>query len=818
MNRLRIFVSFALSLLMAGVVLTLSGCSGFSDAVSTETTVQVTPGGFRGSVFGGHAPIVGAHVFLLEAETTTGYGGKASSLLSSTYSGTTYPTAQDTMGTSTTNPTYGLYYVTTDSTGQFNITGDYTCTAGRPVYLYAQGGSPDANPSFSITSAVGNVVSIGGNDHLVVTFTTSTNLLYAGQQVTFSGIPSGTEYSGFDGTTQTVSATGLSTTQFEVELGLDTTPTPLNTYSPAATGTPVASGNPQIVNLAMLGNCPGTSGEFANSIKYVYMNEVSTVATAYAMAGFAATTGGVVTDATHIGSSANNLVGLQNAAVNAGQLYDITGGNTSTTFEGEGHIARATTPAGNGNVPQALLDTLGNILASCVDSLSTYNPYLTVPIGTQSTQCTTLFATATSNGASGGTVPNDIATAAFNIARNPGGPANGGSSSGGTSYTFVQTLFNLPSNAPFSPQLTAQPNDFTMAIQYPLALNPAVSQAESLGIDGNGNVWMNSYGNKNIFKLSPVGVVTFSSAAPLNPAGAPYSYGYLSIDPSNNVWSGGNFNTTYETEFNNSGSVISGGGYAGPFTGGFYDGYITVTDSTGAAYIGGASPATTNQWSLIKMTSSGVNEYYTTSVQTGGTTPLVAAPFGTNYDIAHGAVDNIADGGDVWLTTEASYGIGRYDPTTGRAAFTALTVSGAPEMPAIDSASNMWVAYQSNSVIAKITKAGVVSNPTGGTLVGPFGVAIDGAGNAWVANRANGGGASSLVEYANAGTAVSPATTNYTLGGLISHPLNLAVDPSGVLWITSFDSSLVLEMLGTAVPTTTPLSYASGQNKLGVRP
>ncbi len=36
----------------------------------------------------------------------------------------------------------GDYYVTTGSDGSFSISGDYTCTAGQQVYLYAVGGDP----------------------------------------------------------------------------------------------------------------------------------------------------------------------------------------------------------------------------------------------------------------------------------------------------------------------------------------------------------------------------------------------------------------------------------------------------------------------------------------------------------------------------------------------------------------------------------------------------------------------------------------------------------------------------------------------------
>lgn len=72
-------------------------------------------------------------------------------------------------------------------------------------------------------------------------------------------------------------------------------------------------------------------------------------------------------------------------------------------------VALAATPAdsgGNGTVPQAEINTLANILASCINSSPT-----------EGTQCPTLFSNATN---AYGTEPTDTATAAINIAHNPG--------------------------------------------------------------------------------------------------------------------------------------------------------------------------------------------------------------------------------------------------------------------------------------------------------------------------------------------------------------------------------------------------------------
>ena len=131
--------SVAVSLALLPAVL-LTGCAMGSFSTAADAPAQITPAGIQGNNFGGHAPIVGAKVFLLQA-STSGYGTKSTSLLTSAAGGT-----DTTIVGSGGSP---AYYVTTDAAGHFNITGDYTCTAGLPVYLYAYGGAPDSNPAMA---------------------------------------------------------------------------------------------------------------------------------------------------------------------------------------------------------------------------------------------------------------------------------------------------------------------------------------------------------------------------------------------------------------------------------------------------------------------------------------------------------------------------------------------------------------------------------------------------------------------------------------------------------------------------------------------
>jgi hypothetical protein len=136
--------------------------------------------------------------------------------------------------------------------------------------------------------------------------------------------------------------------------------------------------------LVALGRCNSPTTQ-------VTVNEVTTVGTAYAFAGFA-------TDATHIGSSGSALAltNLDNAFATVANLV-----NTSTG------VPASATAGGNGTVPSANIYTIADILAACVNS-----------DGGNTGSCGTIFPYMKTNGASG-TAPSDTATATINLAHNP---------------------------------------------------------------------------------------------------------------------------------------------------------------------------------------------------------------------------------------------------------------------------------------------------------------------------------------------------------------------------------------------------------------
>ena len=760
---------FLLSFLSLLATISLAGCAGFNSAVPLpDVPTEVSPGAIQGSVFGGHGPIVGARVYVLE--TGSAYNGPSISKLT-TGAGT------DSVGK----------YVLTDNNGAFSITGDYSCDVNRPVYIAASGGAPNSYPPFAVTAITATAGSTPGNYNFQIT---GTNYTYAGQQVKLSGLTIDTFLNG----TQTVTAATTTTFTVNVSTGLAVT-----SGTTSGTATPQGVANPAIVNMAVLGLCPGTSNEFASTIHYVYMNEVSTVAAAYAFSGFG-------TGPFAIGAPSSNLVGIQNAAANANQLYDIQGGNIGTGGSGDAHIARSKTPAGNGIVPQATINTLADILAACVDSSNSAQ--------TASTPCNILL----NNAANASLTPAaDTATAAFNIAHYPAGPP------GVISYNWVYILYNLPSAViPFNPVLSTQPNDFQVALQYNTTSEGAnsiyVKGPQSIATDASGNFWYTTQPTTSsaagyVEEISPTGVSLYSN---LN--SNPTPYGNITIDSSGNAWTGNLSGYYGPTEITVSGSPATYHLYNN-FTGPYTNGQAAVADGLGDVFFvhGPTAGYPVNPTCCALELSEVASNRVATSNQ-----PSLQTSFGNNF-VSHGAIDSA---GYLWFSSEVGSAVTRVNsttttgspdsgttfPLTGTCSGTSITN---PENIAIDKTGAAWIPIYNGGSGTQV----MFVFPAGGCFftgaISGYGVAVDGASNVWITNRQYG----SLTELVSSTAgAATPGGVALTAGGLLTDPMNIAVDISGDLMITNFAGNSLVEVIGAATPTYAPLGLAAKNNKLGQEP
>jgi len=218
------------------------------------------------------------------------------------------------------------------------------------------------------------------------------------------------------------------------------------------------SPNPNSVLTAPVGACSALP-----SSAQVYVSEVSTIAMAYALDAFTSenpTYEGTGTQQVWIGApAANNAASgsctgtgatLACTASGLGQAFNTAislvnsvsyvgnpTGNANTTLVD----AYETMPNSSASVPQALINTLGNVLQSCVNTSG----------GTagDSSGCGKLFTDTTS----GTVTPQDTLEAAMNIALAP--------------TVNVSQIYALagPVSA-FGPALTAQPNDFSLAVSF----------------------------------------------------------------------------------------------------------------------------------------------------------------------------------------------------------------------------------------------------------------------------------------------------------------------------------------------------------------
>jgi len=274
-----------------------------------------------------------------------------------------------------------------------------------------------------------------------------------------------------------------------------------------ATGGNTGSGNnANLAMMAALGSCGNLS-----SSTFINMNEVTTVASVYALAPF-------MSSYTNVGTSATNVAGLANAFAAVNKLSNIS----------TGFAPGAALPVG-ATVPVSELNTMANILASCINTTGSDGA------------CKTLFTASTPNA---GTAPTETIGAVLNMAKNPS--------------RNVSTLFNLvAAKAPFQPTLTAAPTDWTVSITYSNASFNAPSAAV---VDAGGNLWVTNAGGNSVSVLT-------SAGAPL--AGSPFTGGGISgpsavaIDANGNAWIADKISSKVSA-LNSAGVALAGS----PFSGG----------------------------------------------------------------------------------------------------------------------------------------------------------------------------------------------------------------------------------------------------------
>ena len=536
-------------------------------------------------------------------------------------------------------------------------------------------------------------------------------------------------------------------------------------YIAATGGNPGLSGNQNNASLAMvaaLGNC----GDL-NANTSIQINELTTMAAAYALAQFA-------TGVSHVGASATNSVGIQNAMANAQLLANTSTGTLPTLPSTQ-------------TVETGKLLALADVIATCVNSNG-------------GTPCSTLYSYLNPvNGAA----PADTFQAALSIALNP--------------TAKVAQLFDLVGpQSPFPTSLTAAPNDWTVTMTV---TGGGLASPTGLGIDATGNVWVADYYGA-VSAFTPQAVALSSSG--YSPAGWLSEVYSLAIDANGDVWMTNEESPQHRSSSSvpySKGTLVKFNGVPSGLPGTpvnwYFDDTVDYPESV---------TTDSNGWVVMASYRKSVFSIYKTdgtAVGTGlGSGSSIAAPQSVHMDPNHG----------VWLANSSNLLGPHFSVSTASSPATATLIaaptccSGANGV-AVDQGGNGWFSNYMNSTVSEVSATGtvVLNSINGGKnsngvaqISSPGGIFVDGAQNVWVPNyHGNGTVNSGVVEIAgnNSTAAAGTPLTPYQLGMDVNvvEPFAALGDASGNLWVTSHGNDSLVVFFGLAAPTKTPVYGAPQQ-------
>jgi hypothetical protein len=206
--------------------------------------------------------------------------------------------------------------------------------------------------------------------------------------------------------------------------GTYTCPAPASLiYIVATGGNPglsAGTNNAALSLMAALGPCNTLS-----SSTFIQINEVTTVGAVYPLAPF-------MTSFSAVGSSTSDAQSLTDAFTMASQLVNFNTGTSPGTFVPSGYA-----------VPASEINTIANILATCINSIG--------GVAGDGTSCGNLFSLTTPVTTPATTPATDTITALLHLANNP--------------TLNTTALFNMaPPTSPFQPQLAQAPSYFSVAL------------------------------------------------------------------------------------------------------------------------------------------------------------------------------------------------------------------------------------------------------------------------------------------------------------------------------------------------------------------
>jgi hypothetical protein len=591
--------------------------------------------------------------------------------------------------------------------------------------------------------------------------------------------------------------------------------------------------NSNIMLAAALGNC----GNLSSSTNIV-INEVTTAAAAYALGQYFTPAVGGLSSADSFGApnTTQAQAGIANAMLTVNNLVTVATGNAVTT---------ATLTSGSNSVTvtpeSAKLYSIANILATCVNSAG----------GTAG--CGALFSDVTPTG---GAAPTDTLQAAVYMSLNP-------TSANTTAYpTNLAAICALVTATPaFSSTGGCPgtvPTDWTLGIQY--TNSGVLNDPQNAAVDASGNIWVTNHNGTSSASLTELsGGIPATSVLPGTPLVNVSTIGGQSInatqprneaiDTNGNVWVTTSSTTAQVVEYNPTTPTSS----------------VGLADPTNKAAWGIAIDGSNNVFYTHESGSStfSVMEFLGGTL---ATTSLVEYQVYNPSAIQEPEYAAIDPSGNLWMTNGSAVAgleqnIFQMSGYNGSTACTVFPCNVASDSTLIETYTNMtsvtngvptlslpygiaagkagtgvWMANQTGNTVTNMTSTTAGTDYGSGSGVGaslnkPQYVAIDGVNNVWVSNAATSTTSGSASEFVGSGTGVgtilspvSSGTAPFTATGFthanITTAEGIAIDPSGNVWIASQSTTSggVVELVGAAAPTVTPISLALKNTAIGAKP
>jgi hypothetical protein len=573
-------------------------------------------------------------------------------------------------------------------------------------------------------------------------------------------------------------------------------------YITSAAGDTGAGVNNASLLVAALGRCEDLYSGTTYTGTFIIINEISTVAAAYALGNFAAATGTGPGASVNIGAPSTNnaTTGTTTAAAGLKHVFE-NALNLVNPFDGT-YSAHSTLPNNSAAaVPQALIHAIGNVIVACVNSNGT------------ATACTNLFsATAIKN-----VKPQETFTALVNLAQNP---TLNATINGSTSTVTVAQFFALatPQTTVYVPTLSAAPADYSIAINYPRGMGAVTGTTQGLqfptsgALDANDVFYVTNQSgatstSSNLASFGSDG--TLLSFTPNNSATGFTTAQGISVDALGSVYDITTTPATPAVRFTSTAGVLGSTG-------------TSITSASTLPSLNSAVDRANNLWITLNGTSA-ANLYKVTSAGTAAATTNITAqdpPTGIAVDKnqniwmldinASSQQNNVTILENTGTAAAPVYGATKFEtsgsfPAKGGTGVTFVT-NGANFLTYVSTTTPTAKAgillvtptFSGPTVTAATPAAASIGN---GTYTSPLGIEADGAGSIWAADN----GLSKVVVTVPGATAAFYALAPCLVSGTtctnpINAPQTVSVDAAGSVWVTSSGGGNLVQIIGTAVP------------------